>query len=126
MMNKTNLSLLVLFMLFAALAAGTAMKVWSMERKISSDGEKWACDQYVCDKVSGAEEWIQENCYPAMQGDQQAVMCSVVINGQKVLVPLENVRLENENKCVEARCIREVKARTVNYTVKIPEAQAQN
>ncbi len=122
MASKSSIRIFVLYAIVVALVLWNGMQITGMATGIGREKEEWVCAEYVCDKIASAEEWLKQNCYAvkddAKQGDEE-VVCGVIINGSKMDVPLNKVRFENDQQCLEARCVREVKSRAVNYKVEI-------
>ncbi len=120
MVDKRNVKVYVLYISLTVLLVWNIMQGW--EYIFEKEEGEWVCTEYVCDKITSAEEWLKHNCYAvkddAKQEDEE-VVCGVAINGSKMDVPLNKVKFENNGKCLEARCVREVKSRAVNYKVEI-------
>lgn len=84
--------------------------------------DEWVCAQYACDKVITAQEWIDNNCYTLPDGSNK-IVCKVIIDEKEQLVPLEMINTQNLNQCAEARCVKEVKVRTVDYKADLQNPQ---
>ena len=79
-------------------------------------GQSWVCSSLVCSKVLTGDEWASQNCY-ASAGENNTIMCKVIINGNTTLVPASSLgNISSLRQCLEYRCSEEVSTRPVNYT----------
>ena len=94
----------------------------------AADAEKnagpveWMCSQYTCETEQTGVEWANENCEVTEQG----TLCPVTVDGEEVLIPAEQLSLNNITVCQEFRCQQETPFRSVNYTTTNMTPSAQN
>lgn len=119
MKMEINKALVIAFVLIAGLIAFSFLSYTGF---VVKEDEQWACSQYACDKTITAEEWINSNCYTLPDGSSQ-IVCKVIIDDKEQLVPLNKINQQALNQCVEARCVQEVKVRTVDYKVDLQKLQ---
>lgn len=110
--------LIVAFVLIGILIAFNLLSYTGMV----TGGDKWVCSQYACDKAITAQEWVDKNCYTLPDGGNK-VVCKVIIDDKEQLVPLDKIDTQALNQCVEARCVQEVKVRSVDYKVDLQKPQ---
>ncbi len=120
-MAQTNInkSLVIAFVLIACLVLFNVLNYTGF---VVKEEEQWGCSQYACDKVVTAEEWVGNNCYVLPDGSNQ-VICKVVIDNKEQMVPLSMINTQALNQCAEARCVQEVRVRTVDYKVDLQNPQ---
>lgn len=110
MKKEVNKSILILYTLVILILT---FNIFYYIKYINS--EKWQCSQITCTKIKTAQEWVNENCGKV----DNKIMCNVVINNTKQLVPLEVIDPQSLNQCLEVSCVQEAKVRFVNYTLNI-------
>lgn len=84
-------------------------------------GNEWVCVEAECTNSISGEEWAQEFCL--QDGDR--TVCPIQVEGQQVLLPLdelrEQVNLDEFEQCVEARCVAESLVREVSYSLDLTD-----
>lgn len=75
---------------------------------------KWQCNIVNCTELMTADEWVAENCGQTVNG----TMCKVTFQGQQILVPIDQLNLDNLRECKKFACVQETRVRDVNYEIK--------
>ncbi len=97
----------------------TAQNIYLYSRQTSS-GEpaaeegQWECAQTACSRLMTPEEIVSTVCF---LDEQQQFMCSLNVNGQQGLVPMDQLNLTALMLCAELRCVSEVMARPADYPI---------
>lgn len=92
-----------------------ALIVWAIADFSTTRGT-WQCAQVVCGKTVTADEWINQNCYPLPQ-NQNEIVCTVNIDNSTQLVPLRMIDTNSLNRCIDPICVQEVRVRNTNHSV---------
>ncbi len=119
--KSVSKALVIAFVLIAGLIVFSFLNYTGF---VVKEDEQWVCSQYACDKVITAEEWVNNNCYTLPDGSNQ-VVCKVIIDDKEQLVPLDKINQQALNQCAEARCVQEVKVRSVDYKVDLQKLQQE-
>ena len=77
---------------------------------------KWECAQTACARTMTEQEIAASVCAENEAGE---MICSVNVDGEEALVPLNQLNLTGLSFCAEYVCIKEVKSRDVNYAVNV-------
>ena len=103
-----------------------ALVAWNASQFLKvGNSEEWTCAQYRCDKMTTADDWVKQNCFQVGQPPNHQILCKVVVNGQEQSVPLNQINTQTLTQCLEASCVKEVKARSVDYKVPLPQQATQ-
>ena len=78
---------------------------------VVGSGGEWRCNAVNCTRYVAGEEWANSNCF--LQDGQN--VCSVQVNGQNTLLPLEQLDISQISQCIEYNCVEETFVRKVNY-----------
>lgn len=92
-----------------------ALLVWAAVDFNTARGG-WQCAQVACGKTITAEEWVNQNCYPLPQNNNE-IVCTVTINNTAQLVPLRTIDTNSLNRCLDPVCVQEVRVRNANYSI---------
>lgn len=74
---------------------------------------EWECLQTECSAFMSEEEIISQICYQSEEG----IVCNLNVDGQDVVLPLDNLNLTGLQFCKEFTCVQEVKVRGANHTI---------
>lgn len=75
---------------------------------------QWECAQTACSRLMTPVEIVSTICF---LNEQQKFVCSLNVDGQQGLVPLDELNLTALRLCAEFRCMKEVMARPVDYPI---------
>lgn len=89
--------------------------VFGCAEQMQSD-EIWECVQTECTRLMTQNEIVDRFCF---MDEQQKFQCSLNIDGQPALMPLDMLNLSNIQVCSEFRCLKEMMVRPANYSVNI-------
>ncbi len=103
---KSTMLLVLLMLLF--FVSGCA------ERSVE-DSLEWRCNAVECLEFMDGYQWAEMNCFI----DGNRTVCPVEFEGQRLLVPVEQIDLDGLAECVSFVCVEEVPYREVEYEIDV-------
>lgn len=76
----------------------------------------WECAQTDCSRFMTQEEIAANIC---VEDDNGEMICRVNVDGQDVLIPLDQLSLTDLSFCAEYVCIKEIRIKDVNYPINL-------
>lgn len=101
---------------YVLLAATIIFLVAQQFTTTSMETGNWECAQTACSRLMTEQEIAASVC---AENDDGEMICSVNIDGEETLVPLNQLNLTGLSFCAEYVCVKEAKVRDVSYPVNV-------
>ena len=93
-----------IIVILVLLNISSVLKIDTLENTI--EGGQWACIAQKCSEWAYGDDWITDNCRPNENNTQ--LMCTVLINGENIVVPIDIINISNVKSCRNYDCFSEV------------------
>ena len=108
-----NWNLVAVYVMLAVVVIFLAVQQFTTT---SVETGNWECAQTACSRLMTEQEIAASVC---AENDAGEMICSVNVDGEETLVPLNQLNLTGLNFCAEYVCVKEAKVRDVNYPVNV-------